>query len=187
MILPIVASAEKLDRDLIEAAHDLGAGPLRVFSTVIIPLTRLGNRRRRAARLRPRDRDVRGERHPRRSPSPPHWERDPESVSAGAKLALWRGVGVVFTLIFADVLRRPAAAPTMGPRPGAERHDRDRGARKTFRLCRRGRRRDAPQSNRASSSRSWDPRAAARPPCCGCSPGFERPSAARNPHQRRRA
>jgi spermidine/putrescine transport system permease protein len=42
MILPIFASAEKLDRDLIEAAHDLGAGPLRVFSTVIIPLTRPG-------------------------------------------------------------------------------------------------------------------------------------------------
>ena len=40
MILPIFASAEKLDRDLIEAAHDLGAGPLRVFSSVIIPLTR---------------------------------------------------------------------------------------------------------------------------------------------------
>ncbi|HEU5078728.1 MAG TPA: ABC transporter permease [Opitutaceae bacterium] len=39
MILPIFASAEKLETDLIEAAHDLGAGPLRVFSTVIIPLT----------------------------------------------------------------------------------------------------------------------------------------------------
>lgn len=39
MILPIYASAEKLDQQLIEAAHDLGAGPLRVFSTVIIPLT----------------------------------------------------------------------------------------------------------------------------------------------------
>ncbi len=42
MILPIFASAEKLDGDLIEAAHDLGAGPLRVFTTVIIPLTRPG-------------------------------------------------------------------------------------------------------------------------------------------------
>lgn len=39
MILPIFASAEKLDSALIEAAHDLGAGPLRVFSSVIIPLT----------------------------------------------------------------------------------------------------------------------------------------------------
>ena len=39
MILPIYGSAEKLDPSLIEAAHDLGAGPLRVFSAVIVPLT----------------------------------------------------------------------------------------------------------------------------------------------------
>jgi spermidine/putrescine transport system permease protein len=39
MILPIFVSVEKLDGALIEAAHDLGAGPLRVFSSVIIPLT----------------------------------------------------------------------------------------------------------------------------------------------------
>lgn len=39
MILPIYGSAEKLDPTLIEAAYDLGAGPLRVFSSVIIPLT----------------------------------------------------------------------------------------------------------------------------------------------------
>ena len=39
MILPIYGSVEKLDGALVEAAHDLGAGPLRVFSTVIIPLT----------------------------------------------------------------------------------------------------------------------------------------------------
>ena len=39
MILPIYGSVEKLDGALIEAAHDLGAGPLRVFSTVILPLT----------------------------------------------------------------------------------------------------------------------------------------------------
>ena len=39
MILPIYGSVEKLDGALIEAAHDLGAGPLRVFSSVIIPLT----------------------------------------------------------------------------------------------------------------------------------------------------
>jgi len=42
MILPIFSSAEKLSNDLIEAAHDLGAGPLRVFTTVIIPLTAPG-------------------------------------------------------------------------------------------------------------------------------------------------
>lgn len=39
MILPIYGSVEKLDGALIEAAHDLGAGPWRVFSRVIIPLT----------------------------------------------------------------------------------------------------------------------------------------------------
>jgi len=39
MILPIYGSVEKLDGTLIEAAYDLGAGPLRVFSSVIIPLT----------------------------------------------------------------------------------------------------------------------------------------------------
>jgi spermidine/putrescine transport system permease protein len=38
MILPIYASAEKLDGALIEAAHDLGAGPLRIFPTVVLPL-----------------------------------------------------------------------------------------------------------------------------------------------------
>jgi spermidine/putrescine transport system permease protein len=39
MILPIYGSAEKLDPALIEAAHDLGAGPWRVFPAVILPLT----------------------------------------------------------------------------------------------------------------------------------------------------
>jgi spermidine/putrescine transport system permease protein len=42
MILPIYTSAEKLDGSVIEAAHDLGAGPLKAFSTVIIPLTKPG-------------------------------------------------------------------------------------------------------------------------------------------------
>jgi spermidine/putrescine transport system permease protein len=39
VILPVYASAEKLDGALIEAAQDLGAGPLRVFREVIVPLT----------------------------------------------------------------------------------------------------------------------------------------------------
>jgi len=42
MILPIYGSVEKLDNSLIEAALDLGAGPLRVFSRVVIPLTMPG-------------------------------------------------------------------------------------------------------------------------------------------------
>jgi spermidine/putrescine transport system permease protein len=42
MILPIYTSVEKLDNGLVEAAHDLGAGPLRAFSHVIFPLTRPG-------------------------------------------------------------------------------------------------------------------------------------------------
>jgi len=39
MILPIYGSAEKLDNAFVEAAHDLGAGPIRAFSEVIVPLT----------------------------------------------------------------------------------------------------------------------------------------------------
>lgn len=42
MILPIYGSVEKLDNALVEAAMDLGAGPIRAFSSVIIPLTSPG-------------------------------------------------------------------------------------------------------------------------------------------------
>jgi spermidine/putrescine transport system permease protein len=42
MILPIYTSVERLDNALIEAAYDLGAGPVRAFSQVIIPLTQPG-------------------------------------------------------------------------------------------------------------------------------------------------
>lgn len=42
MILPIYSSVERLDGAMIEAAHDLGAGPVRAFSQVIIPLTSPG-------------------------------------------------------------------------------------------------------------------------------------------------
>jgi spermidine/putrescine transport system permease protein len=42
MILPIYTSVEKLDNGLVEAAYDLGAGPLRAFSQIILPLTRPG-------------------------------------------------------------------------------------------------------------------------------------------------
>lgn len=42
MILPIFGSVEKLDASLLEAASDLGAGPLRTFWSVILPLTRPG-------------------------------------------------------------------------------------------------------------------------------------------------
>jgi spermidine/putrescine transport system permease protein len=42
MILPIYSSVEKLDGALIEAALDLGAGPMRAFSRVILPLTSPG-------------------------------------------------------------------------------------------------------------------------------------------------
>lgn len=42
MILPIYANAEKLDRSLLEAASDLGAGPVRSFFHVILPLTSPG-------------------------------------------------------------------------------------------------------------------------------------------------
>jgi len=39
MILPLYSSIEKLDRRLVEAAADLGAGPARRFVAVILPLT----------------------------------------------------------------------------------------------------------------------------------------------------
>jgi spermidine/putrescine transport system permease protein len=42
MILPIYTSVERLDSAVIEAAYDLGAGPVRAFSQVIIPLTKPG-------------------------------------------------------------------------------------------------------------------------------------------------
>lgn len=42
MILPLFASIEKLDRKLIDAAKDLGAGSLRAFWHVTLPLTMPG-------------------------------------------------------------------------------------------------------------------------------------------------
>ena len=41
-VLPIYASVEKLDRSLVEAAYDLGAGPWRAFRGVTLPLTMPG-------------------------------------------------------------------------------------------------------------------------------------------------
>jgi spermidine/putrescine transport system permease protein len=42
LILPVYGSVEKLDNSLVEAAFDLGAGPIRAFQKIIIPLTRPG-------------------------------------------------------------------------------------------------------------------------------------------------
>ena len=42
MILPIYTSVEKLDNALVEAAFDLGAGPMRAFYQVIVPMTSPG-------------------------------------------------------------------------------------------------------------------------------------------------
>lgn len=37
--MPVYGSVEKLDNSLIEAAFDLGIGPVRAFQKVILPLT----------------------------------------------------------------------------------------------------------------------------------------------------
>jgi spermidine/putrescine transport system permease protein len=42
MILPIFGSVEKLDNSLVEAALDLGAGPIRTMLNVVLPLTQPG-------------------------------------------------------------------------------------------------------------------------------------------------
>ena len=42
MILPIYGSVQKLDRSLIEASLDLGAGPMATFRRIILPLTMPG-------------------------------------------------------------------------------------------------------------------------------------------------
>ncbi len=42
MVLPLYAAIERLPRDLREASHDLGAGAVRSFLTVVLPLTRTG-------------------------------------------------------------------------------------------------------------------------------------------------
>ena len=39
MILPVCSAVFKVDNSLIEAAHDLGAGPIRTFKNIIIPET----------------------------------------------------------------------------------------------------------------------------------------------------
>lgn len=42
MVLPLYASIEKLDRRMVQAAYDLGAGPLQAFRKVTLPLTMPG-------------------------------------------------------------------------------------------------------------------------------------------------
>jgi spermidine/putrescine transport system permease protein len=41
-VLPFYASIKSMDEDLIEAAKDLGAGPLKAFVTVTLPMTKNG-------------------------------------------------------------------------------------------------------------------------------------------------
>ena len=41
-VLPIYVAVERLDRDLLAAARDLGAGPIRTFASVAFPLTLAG-------------------------------------------------------------------------------------------------------------------------------------------------
>ena len=41
-VLPMYSSIEKLDKNLIEASKDLGAGPVKTFFRVVLPLTSPG-------------------------------------------------------------------------------------------------------------------------------------------------
>ncbi|MPZ33044.1 MAG: ABC transporter permease subunit [Rhodospirillales bacterium] len=42
MVVPIFNSMARIDRSLIEAAYDAGAGPWRIFSEIILPLSKTG-------------------------------------------------------------------------------------------------------------------------------------------------
>jgi ABC-type spermidine/putrescine transport system permease subunit I len=42
MILPLYTVLEKMDKRLLEAAADLGAGPWQTFATIVLPLSRAG-------------------------------------------------------------------------------------------------------------------------------------------------
>ena len=42
MVLPLYTSIEKLDKGVLEAAADLGAGPMKKFLKVTLPLTKGG-------------------------------------------------------------------------------------------------------------------------------------------------
>ncbi len=42
MVLPVFLALDKLDPDLIEAAEDLGAGPVQLFTRIILPLSTPG-------------------------------------------------------------------------------------------------------------------------------------------------
>lgn len=41
-ILPLYAALDRIDKDVLEAARDLGAGPLRAFARVTLPLSKQG-------------------------------------------------------------------------------------------------------------------------------------------------
>ena len=42
MILPVVSAVSKVDQNLLDAAEDLGAGPLKKFTKIYLPLTLSG-------------------------------------------------------------------------------------------------------------------------------------------------
>jgi len=42
MVLPLYAAIERADRDVLNAARDLGANPIQVFFTAFVPLVRVG-------------------------------------------------------------------------------------------------------------------------------------------------
>ena len=53
MILPLYSNLEKHDQTLLEAAQDLGSGPVRSFMRITLPLSLAGHRGRLAAGVHP--------------------------------------------------------------------------------------------------------------------------------------
>ena len=90
-ILPIFVSLEKVDRTLVEAATDLGDGPLRPFLRVTLPLSAPGVISAAADRHDPDGRRLCHAEAGRRQGRRDDRQRHPGAVRQGRQLAAGRG------------------------------------------------------------------------------------------------